>query len=218
MKLTNVLVLVVTLSLAIATSAQEIRWPKIEAGVDYTYLRFASSNPYTKGLSLLGGGGSLVYNWNEFLGLRGEVQAYTSNTTAFVIPPNSSFPRGLSGTAQGNMLTYMIGPQFKVRSHAIQPFAHLLFGGAHTNIYSIALKPLCQPTAGSCSTKAPTAESFAMDFGGGVDIPINKVISFRPVQIDYLLTRYSNPITKTNDQNNFHYSAGIVFTLAWGPY
>lgn len=57
-----------------------------------------------------------------------------------------------------------------------------------------------------------------MDFGGGVDLPINKIISFRPAQIDYLLTRYSNPFTKTSNQNNFHYSVGIVFTLAHGGY
>jgi len=67
-------------------------------------------------------------------------------------------------------------------------------------------------------TKAPTAEAFAMQFGGGVDIPISKRISFRPAQIDYLLTRYSNPFSKTSNQNNLHFSAGIVFTLANGGY
>ena len=228
MKLTNVLILVVTLLSAIATSAQqsrgripepgEILWPKLEVAAVYSYVRFGPSVPHTQRHGLLGGGGSLTYNWNEYLGLKGEVTAYKSNKNAFVIPPNSVFPSGLSGTAQGNMLTYMIGPQFKVRSHFIQPFANLMAGGAHTDIYDIALKPLCSPTAGSCSAKAPTANAFALDFGGGVDMPINKFISLRPVQIDYLLTRFHNPISKAGNQSNFHYSAGLVFTLGWGTY
>jgi len=52
-----------------------------------------------------------------------------------------------------------------------------------------------------------------MEFGGGVDIPINRTITFRPVEVNYLLTRFSNPFTKTNNQNNFRYAVGVVFTL-----
>ncbi len=203
----------------VGVTAWTQEWPKVEVGADYSYLRFAPSGPYTKGHSLNGGGGSLVYNWNEYLGLKMDLKGYTSSVTGFNIPANSTFPSGLNGNVQGNMFTYLFGPQLKVRAHMIQPFAHLLFGGAHTNVYGNAFKTLCQPMVGNCGTvKAPTAEAFAMDFGGGIDIPTNKTISFRPVQIDYLLTRYSNPFTKTNNQNNFHYSVGVVFTLARGTY
>jgi hypothetical protein len=212
MNLTNALVFGTIFLVGLTAWGQE--FPRMEAGANYSYLRFAPSGPYTKGHSLNGGGGSLVYNWNEYLGLKLDLQGYTSNTTDFSIPANSTFPTGLTGKVQGNMFTYLFGPQMKVRAHKIQPFGHLLFGGAHTNVYGNALKTLCQPIAGICGiTKAPTAEAFAMDFGGGVDIPINKIISFRPAQIDYLLTRYSNPFTKTNNQNNFRYSVGILFAL-----
>jgi hypothetical protein len=54
-----------------------------------------------------------------------------------------------------------------------------------------------------------------MSFGGGLDIPINSTISFRPAELDYLLTRFSNPLTGTNNQNNVQYSVGFVLTL--GP-
>ena len=227
MKLTNGLLLAVTLLSALAVSAQEsprypepgaIFWPKLEIAADYSYLRFGPSVPHTLRHGLLGAGGSLTYNWNEFLGLKGEVQGYTSNKNAFVIPPNSVFPNGLTGTAQGNMLTYMVGPQFKVRGHFAQPFANLMFGGAHTNIYDIALKPLCPTGSTSCTAKAPTADAFALQFGGGVDLTINRFISLRPVEIEYLLTRFANPISKAGFQSNFHYSAGLVFTLGWGTY
>jgi hypothetical protein len=203
----------------VGVTAWTQEFPRVEVGATYDYLRFSPSGPYTKGHSLNGGGGSLTYNWNEYLGLKMDLQGYTSNTTGFNIPANSTFPTGLNGKVQGNMFTYLFGPQMKVRAHKVQPFGHLLFGGAHTNVYGNAFKTLCQPIAGGCTlTKAPTAEAFAMDFGGGVDIPINHTISFRPAEIDYLLTRYSNPLTKTNNQNNFRYSVGVVFTLGNGPY
>jgi hypothetical protein len=67
-------------------------------------------------------------------------------------------------------------------------------------------------------SKAPAAEAFAMDFGGGVDIPVHTFVAIRPVQIDYLLTRFSNPFTGASNQNNFRYSAGIVFSLGHTHY
>jgi hypothetical protein len=217
MKLRNFLILQGMLLLGVAACAQE--WPKVEVGADYSYLRFAPSGPYTSGHSLNGGGGSLVYNWNEFLGLKMDLQGYTSSKTGFTIPPTATFPLGVNGNVQGNMFTYLFGPQLKVRAHKIQPFAHVLFGGAHTNVYGNAFKTFCQGIVRNCTvTKAPTANAFALAFGGGVDVPINRTISFRPAQIDYLLTRFSNPFTKTSNQNNFRYSVGIVLTLAHGGY
>jgi hypothetical protein len=50
-----------------------------------------------------------------------------------------------------------------------------------------------------------------MAIGGGLDIKINNSIAFRPVEIDYALTRYSNPLTSVNNQNHFRYLAGLVF-------
>ncbi|HKS73248.1 MAG TPA: outer membrane beta-barrel protein [Terriglobales bacterium] len=212
MNFTKALIFAAILLTGLTAWTQE--FPRFETGVNYDYVRFAPGGPYTKGHSLNGGGGSFVYNWNEYLGLKLDLQGYTSNTTGFNIPPNSTFPNGLNGNVQGNLFTYLLGPQFKVRAHKIQPFGHLLFGGAHTNVYGNAFKTLCQPTASACTiTKAPTADAFAMDFGGGVDIPINRYISFRPAQIDYLLTRFSNPLSKTTNQNNFHYGVGVVFTF-----
>jgi hypothetical protein len=59
---------------------------------------------------------------------------------------------------------------------------------------------------------APTGDAFAMAFGGGVDIQINKSISIRPGEVSYLLTRFTNAFTNTN-QHNLRYSAGINFTF-----
>ena len=48
-----------------------------------------------------------------------------------------------------------------------------------------------------------------MEFGGGLDIPITKTIQLRPVEVDYLMTRFGvNGTTYTANQNNFKYSGG----------
>jgi len=156
----------------------------------------------------------VTFNWNEYLGFKVDLQGYGSNETNFVIPPNDVFPNGLSGKVQGNLFTYLFGPQFKVRAHYFQPFGHILFGGAHTNVYANAFKKICQPLPEGCPiSKSPTADAFAMAFGGGLDIPVNKTISIRPAEFDYFLTRFDNPFTGTANQHNFRYSGGIVFTF-----
>jgi hypothetical protein len=50
-----------------------------------------------------------------------------------------------------------------------------------------------------------------MALGGGLDISLSHRIAIRPIEIDYMLSRYSNPLTSTGNQNNFRYNAGIVF-------
>ncbi|HEY1897172.1 MAG TPA: hypothetical protein VGG62_12900 [Terracidiphilus sp.] len=54
---------------------------------------------------------------------------------------------------------------------------------------------------------------FAMVFGGGVDIPISKRMAIRPLQCDYFLTRYEWKSLGINNQSNFRYQAGILYTL-----
>jgi hypothetical protein len=196
--------------------AQE--FPRVEVGADYSFVRFAPSASYTQGHSLNGGGGSLVININEYLGFKMDLQGYGANKSNFNIPQNPVFPGGATGTVSGNLFTYTFGPQIKVRAHGIHPFGNLLFGAAHSNVYANAFKQLCQPITGNCSfSKAPAENGFAMIFGGGVDIPFGHTISFRPVEIDYVLTRFTNQFANTN-QSNFRYAAGLVFSLGHTTY
>ena len=206
----------VVLLLGLAASAQE--FPRYEVAVDYSYARFNPNAAYTQAKSLNGGGGSIVINWNEYLGIKADFQGYGSNKTTFNIMPNPRFPTGATGVVSGNLFTYMFGPQFKVRAHGLHPYAHLLFGAAHSNVYHNAYGTICQPIVGSCAFKgAPSENAFAMAFGGGVDIPLHHVVSFRPVEIDYLLTDFTNQFANSN-QNNFRYSAGVVFSFGHTTY
>jgi hypothetical protein len=91
----------------------------------------------------------------------------------------------------GGIISYMFGPRISFRRHSrVTPFAQALFGGA----WEIA---------------ASSQSVFAMSAGGGVDVKISRHFAVRPVQAEYFLTRFKN--TPTNQQNNFRYSAGIVF-------
>ncbi len=47
-----------------------------------------------------------------------------------------------------------------------------------------------------------------MEFGGGLDCAIIPYVELRPVEVDYLKTRFGGNGT-TESQNNFKYSAGI---------
>jgi len=217
MKLKTVSVLGAILILGMSAWAQE--FPRAEVGANYDYARYGPSAPYAQGHSLNGGGGEFNYNINEFLGIKADLQGYGSNTTQFNIPPNSTFPSGLHGNVQGNLFTYLFGPQIKVRAHRVQPYGQILFGGAHTNLYGNAYHTICQPIASGCAvSKAPSAEAFSMEVGGGVDIPVGKHIAIRPAEFDYLLTRFSNPFSGTNNQNNFRYSPGVVFSFGHTHY
>jgi hypothetical protein len=50
--------------------------------------------------------------------------------------------------------------------------------------------------------------AFAADFGGGVDLSLNRRFSLRLIQADYLLTTFDNG--SNNHQNNLRISAGVV--------
>lgn len=205
---------VVVLLLGVTAWAQE--FPRFELAGDYSYVRFAPSSSYTKGHSLNGGGGAFKVNINQYIGILMDLQGYGSNKNDFTIPPNTVFPGGAHGTASGNLFTYLFGPQVKIRAHGIHPFVQLMFGGAHSNVYGNAFKQICQPAVGACSFKgAPSGDGFAMAFGGGADIPLGKRVEFRPAEVDYLLTRFTNQFANTN-QNNFRYSGGFVFNFG-GP-
>jgi len=84
--------------------------------------------------------------------------------------------------------SYLFGPTFRVPGKRVTGFAHALFGGVHNNLSGTG------------------ANGFAMAFGGGVDVSVNKRVAIRPVQFDYVLFRMWG-----RDLNSIRYSAGVVF-------
>jgi outer membrane protein OmpA-like peptidoglycan-associated protein len=88
------------------------------------------------------------------------------------------------------------GPQFRLRRGHFSPFAEVLVGGMRF-----------APDA------APDEADFALITGGGIDYKINRHLSIRPIQADYVFTHY-NAFTPSPDRNDLHgvrLQAGIVF-------
>ena len=95
---------------------------------------------------------------------------------------------------------YLFGPQLRMPGK-ISPFAHALFGGVHTTSGSGFTSGLIiTPVGGSPNN------GFAAVFGAGIDVKMLPLVSLRPVQIDYLLTRLTS-----NTESQPRYSAGFVF-------
>lgn len=197
------------------TAWAQSEYPKFEAAADFSLVAFNPSKAFTTSHNLFGGGGSITYNVTKFIGVRADFQGYGSQTNTFFIPPGTtvSTSRGVltlpTGTfnVNGNLFTYLFGPQIKYRASNFEPFGEVLFGGAHSNVYTNLLNQ-----AGLVIGVTPGNNAFAMLVGGGVDIKVSHSIALRPAEIDYLLTRFGSNITgNTSNQNNFHYAAGVVF-------
>jgi hypothetical protein len=197
-----------------ATFAQDT--PKVEVAVDYS---FVHANPQNNNLigtfNLNGGGASVAYYFSKYVGILGEVQGYGSYTRTITIPatnPNcNNEGENCVVTAQGNLFTYNVGPIFKVRMHHFEPFAEALFGGAHSNFYGNLFKD-CGPAGCVVASRSPSNNAFDFIIGGGIDIPVNEHIAIRPIEVDYMLTRFGNAFTGgNNNQSNFRYQAGVVF-------
>jgi hypothetical protein len=201
MKLIKVSAFCAVILMGLAAWAQD--FPRVEVAADYSYARFYPVK--SESLSLNGGGGALVVNLKSYLGIKMDLQGYGSNT---ITRANGNL------TAQGNLFTYMFGPQVKFRTPKFQPFFEVLFGAAHSNVYA----NLTTACALSCTTtSAPAGDAFAMALGGGIDIPITKGIQFRPVQLDYMRTRFTNQFNDSA-QSNFRFLAGINLAFGGGSH
>ncbi len=210
MRTRSVLMLGIALLFGSATLAQD--YAKVEVPLGYSYMRFNPEDSHiVSGFSLNGGGGGVTVFLNHAFGIAAEFNGYASLSKTFAFPatPNSPCPNGCNVKADANLFTYNVGPVLKYRSEHFEPFAEVLFGGAHSNTYQNLAKA-CQA---SCTTTAnPSNNAFDFVIGGGVDIPVTKSIAIRPAQFDFVLTRFGNSFTKGNqNQSNFRYGAGIVF-------
>ena len=104
---------------------------------------------------------------------------------------------GTTQNASTHLETFLFGPEVSFPAR-VSPFAHVLFGAAHESL-GIG--------SGSTYFVDPTSQtSFAMAFGAGIDIKVAPFASFRPIQIDYLLTRFDS-----GTQSQPRVSAGVVF-------
>lgn len=102
----------------------------------------------------------------------------------------------------GEQYNLLGGLQFKARNRSgATPFAHALFGVGLFRGFKAVLLP------SSNTYFFDDAQSFAMAFGGGLDIRAGRRVTIRAVQADYNPTFFG-----LGRQDNFRLSFGVVFT------
>jgi outer membrane immunogenic protein len=159
-----------------------------EIAVDYSYMHANAPPGNCACFSMNGGGVSYAYSPIEHLAVVADFNAVTAGNV------NSS---GLGLT----LFTYMVGPRFTYPLHegAIVPFAQVLVGGFHASGSLV--------NANANASAGPNG--FAMEAGGGLDIPVGSTFSVRAIEADYLLTTLPNGVNAR--QNNLRLSAGVVW-------
>ena len=97
-----------------------------------------------------------------------------------------------------NMVVATFGPSYRYRFRRGDFFVHGLVGEADgfSGVY---------PQAGGST---PSANSLAVQVGGGVDIGVMRHLALRLVQADYVRTQLPNSLS--NVQNSLRLGAGIV--------
>ena len=206
---------------ALVAGAQDV--PKAETFFGYTYNRINSATDVPS-FSANGGGGQFVWNFGKWIGAVADLGAVHNGN--------------IGGYHLDTTLTnFLFGPRVPIRMFSrFTPYFQMLFGGVYAGTSArvmvpvdpanpIVIPPPVSPTpsSGTAATNAADAlalrasaqqTAFAMAIGGGLDIKINKVVSFRPIGLDYFMTRLQN-LRTANDNNQHHlrYTTGINFTF-----
>lgn len=198
-------VLGIFLLFAMSALAQEL--PRVETYLGYTFVR-VNSAINVPAFSANGGMGEIAFNFNKWFAAVG------------------SFPAVHNGNINDlhvdqTMFGYMFGPRVNLRFGRITPFFETLFGGTHdTRSFrsSVAVFVGGVNTITVFQRFVNSADAFSMLAGGGLDLPIGDHLAFRPIKIDYYLTRFQpvfipnlGSINRDRNQNNLLYSTGLNF-------
>ena len=176
-----VLVVVLLIGFSVLAVAQDV--PVAEVFGGYSYVRVnptQEQNPDS--INLNGFSTSVALNANKIAGVVADFGGYYGSV------PNEN-------DVNVHIYSLMFGPRINVRKGKVTPYVQALFGYSHLSV--LANDETIQKE-----------NDFAMAFGGGVDININKTISVRPVQIEYVGIKSGQDLL-----NNMRFSAGIVFKL-----
>jgi len=203
------LLLLISILFAATIWAQDV--PKVEIPVGFSFVNVHPNLSPITSFNIFGGGGQFNVNFGNYFGIKADFMGYTQGSGV----RNKLISDGFTvvGNVNGNVFTYMFGPQIKKHTGKIQPFGEALFGAAHSNAYANIYNSIHGLTSASSNNNA-----FAMAFGGGIDIVVNRHFFLRPVEVDYLYTRFgSNRTNYTGSQNNFRYVGGLGFTFGGAP-
>jgi opacity protein-like surface antigen len=159
--------------------------PKVDVFAGYSYVRDNPGPTSGDSFSLNGGSVSVDYHLTSWLSGVADFGGYHNGDV-----------RGTGTT--GTLTTYLFGPRVSLPGYRrFKPFAQTLFGFG-------------RGTSDVSGTFTGNQNAFAMAVGGGVDYKLTNRLSLRPLQVDYLLTRFTEGTAGNQTQNGLRASAGIV--------
>jgi opacity protein-like surface antigen len=163
-----------------AASARAQEGKGFEVSGNYQFVRINPGNG-ANGINCQGGSGSFGVYLTSRIGAIGEFGGCKVT--------------GLPSGTTSHELNYLFGPRIYFPTHngRVFPFVQTLFGGEQFSAGATGL--------GSASTSA-----FAMTAGGGADITLNRRVSLRAIQVEYLYTHFGGA-----SQNNLKIQSGIVW-------
>lgn len=185
--------------------------PKTELFLGYSHFRAVPTlSPGNRVVGLNGGGASLAFNLNRYLGLVADFGGFDATelrlTGAGAAPPRVA-------DASGVAYTYLFGPRLSYRRDSrITPSFQILFGGVHASEVTLSgcIGSLCAPL--------PTQNAFAVTAGGVVDVRVYPHVSIRAIQAEYMMTRFRDFIAGGSKmQNDLRLSFGLVFRFGGNP-
>ena len=137
-------------------------------------------------LELFGGYSYQRYGGTPGRNLNGWELAANYKLTNFVgITADLDAHYGLASAAGARTLHFMVGPQISFPGR-ISPFFHVMGGFGHIRL-------------GAADT------SFAGAIGGGIDMGLAPLVSWRAIQVDDVVTRFFG-----GTQNSMRFSTGLV--------
>ncbi len=186
--------------------AQDV--PVVDLFLGYSFVR-ANSARDIPAFTMNGGLGTFGYNFNNHIGLEAEIGGYHNGNIHDIQFDTTAMP-------------YLFGPRLSYgRSHKFDPYVHFLFGATHlTTSVPVTLSVNPTPPGSTTTTTRVKAsqDNFTMAIGGGIDLKMSKVVSLRPIQLDYFMTRFEDfgqlGPSQNRNQHNLRYAAGLMFT--WG--
>jgi hypothetical protein len=105
-----------------------------------------------------------------------------------------------AGSSSTHVQTYLFGPELFFPAK-VSPFVHALVGAGHRAVGAGTGTSNGVPVVILSSSES----AFATALGGGIDLHIAPFLSFRAIQLDYLVTRFHS-----GTQNQPRASTGIV--------
>ena len=106
----------------------------------------------------------------------------------------------VTGSSSSHVQTFLFGPELAFPAK-VSPFVHALVGVAHQSVGSGTSTSGGVPVLVLSSSE----NALAAALGGGIDLHIAPFLSFRAIQLDYLVTRFHS-----DTQNQPRVSTGVV--------